>query len=208
MTAVHWVLPDRPATLKYLTHAARTAEHLGFDGVVLPEGEGDPLVIAALLATTTERLRFTVPADVAPEAVATFRHYAGERLVLATAIESASPPEIIGRAVRLHVISRDTSGEAWARARRLFAEPTASKLEVYPNLLARGDVLTLVGGHAEVARRIEDYRDHGVEEFLLSGTPHLEEAYSFAEGVLPKLRKEKPRGHAVRAPSAEQSLAS
>jgi alkanesulfonate monooxygenase len=68
-----------------------------------------------------------------------------------------------------------------------------TELEVAPNLwagvgLARGGAGTaLVGSHQEVAERIEEYAELGIEEFVLSGYPHLEEAYWFAEGVLPIL---------------------
>ena len=68
-------------------------------------------------------------------------------------------------------------------------------LEVYPNLwagvgLGRGGAGTaLVGSHAEVAERIEEYADAGIEEFVLSGYPHLEELYWFGEGVLPLLEQ-------------------
>jgi alkanesulfonate monooxygenase len=68
-------------------------------------------------------------------------------------------------------------------------------LEVSPNLwagvgLVRGGAGTaLVGSHAEVAERIEEYHAMGIEEFVLSGHPHLEEAYWFGEGVLPLLRR-------------------
>ncbi|MGW5195348.1 LLM class flavin-dependent oxidoreductase [Kribbella sp. NPDC004138] len=67
-------------------------------------------------------------------------------------------------------------------------------LEVYPNVWAghgltrQGSGLTLVGSHAEVADRIEEYHRCGVNEFILSGQPHLEEVYWFAEGVMPILR--------------------
>jgi alkanesulfonate monooxygenase len=66
-------------------------------------------------------------------------------------------------------------------------------LEISPNLwagvgLARGGAGTaLVGSHDEVAERIKEYADLGIEEFILSGYPHLEEAYWFGEGVLPRL---------------------
>jgi hypothetical protein len=62
-------------------------------------------------------------------------------------------------------------------------------LEIHSNLcagigLVRGGAGTaLVGSHAEVADRIEEYHALGVEEFIFSGYPHLEEAYWFAEGV-------------------------
>jgi alkanesulfonate monooxygenase len=66
-------------------------------------------------------------------------------------------------------------------------------LEIHPNLwagvgLVRGGAGTaLVGGHDEVADRIAEYHALGIDEFVLSGYPHLEEAYWFGEGVLPRL---------------------
>ncbi|MER6241104.1 LLM class flavin-dependent oxidoreductase [Streptomyces clavifer] len=66
-------------------------------------------------------------------------------------------------------------------------------LEIHPNLwagigLVRGGAGTaLVGSHEEVADRIEEYHRLGIDEFILSGYPHLEEAYWFGEGVLPRL---------------------
>lgn len=67
------------------------------------------------------------------------------------------------------------------------------KLEVSPNLwagvgLVRGGAGTaLVGDAATVAERIDDYRRVGIDTFILSGYPHLEEAYQFGELVLPRL---------------------
>ncbi|WP_328580919.1 LLM class flavin-dependent oxidoreductase [Streptomyces sp. NBC_00370] len=68
-------------------------------------------------------------------------------------------------------------------------------LEVSPNLwagvgLVRGGAGTaLVGSHAEIAERITEYHDLGIDEFIMSGHPHVEEAYWFGEGVLPLLAK-------------------
>ena len=54
--------------------------------------------------------------------------------------------------------------------------------------LVRGGAGTaLVGSHDEVADRIVEYHELGFDEFILSGYPHLEEAYWFGEGVLPRL---------------------
>ncbi len=125
--------------------------------------------------------------------------------------------------IRLHVITRDTSEQAWAEANRLLAgfDPetvrsvqaglarsesegqrrmlalhdggTRGSLDIHPNLwagigLVRGGAGTaLVGSHEEVAERIEEYHALGIDEFVLSGYPHLEEAYWFGEGVLPRL---------------------
>jgi alkanesulfonate monooxygenase len=69
------------------------------------------------------------------------------------------------------------------------------RLVVAPNLwagigLVRGGAGTaLVGSHAEVAERIVEYHELGFDEFILSGHPHLEEAYWFGEGVMPVLRR-------------------
>jgi alkanesulfonate monooxygenase len=127
--------------------------------------------------------------------------------------------------IRLHVITRDTSEDAWREARRLLAAlppetiakvqaglhksesegqkrmlslhgGSAEDLEIYPNLwagvgLARGGAGTaLVGSHDEVADRIKEYAELGIEEFILSGYPHLEEAYWFGESVLPRLERD------------------
>jgi alkanesulfonate monooxygenase len=40
-----------------------------------------------------------------------------------------------------------------------------------------------------VADLIEEYAALGISEFILSGYPHLEEAYWFGEGVLPEMRR-------------------
>jgi alkanesulfonate monooxygenase len=74
-------------------------------------------------------------------------------------------------------------------------EGRTDALEIYPNLwagygLVRPGVGTaLVGSHAEVADRIAEYHALGVDHLILSAQPHLEEAYSFGEGVLPLLRE-------------------
>lgn len=66
-------------------------------------------------------------------------------------------------------------------------------LEVSPNLwagvgLVRGGAGTaLVGDPQTVAARIQEYADLGIDNFIFSGYPHLEEAYRFAELVFPLL---------------------
>jgi alkanesulfonate monooxygenase len=124
--------------------------------------------------------------------------------------------------VRLHVIVRETTNEAWAEANRLISKVSddaigqaqkifsrmdsvgqarmaalhggrRDRLEVSPNLwagmgLTRGGAATaLVGDPATVAERLDEYRRLGVDSFILSGYPHLEEAHRFAELVFPLL---------------------
>ncbi|PIF92218.1 alkanesulfonate monooxygenase [Acidovorax sp. 62] len=67
------------------------------------------------------------------------------------------------------------------------------KLEISPNLwagvgLVRGGAGTaLVGNPQQVANRLKEYAALGADTFVLSGYPHLEEAYRFAELVFPLL---------------------
>ena len=67
------------------------------------------------------------------------------------------------------------------------------KLEISPNLwagvgLVRGGAGTaLVGDPEQVAARMREYIDLGIDRFILSGYPHLEECYRFAELVFPLL---------------------
>lgn len=141
--------------------------------------------------------------------------------------------------IRLHVITRDTSAQAWAEAHRLldgFDQETVRSvqaglarsesegqrrmlalhgggnrdgLEIHPNLwagigLVRGGAGTaLVGSHEEVAERIKEYHALGIDEFVLSGYPHLEEAYWFGEGVLPRLRAEGLWDHPFRTEAGQ-----
>lgn len=64
-------------------------------------------------------------------------------------------------------------------------------LEVAPNLWAgiglvrEGAATALVGSHEQVAERLDEYAALGIDEFILSGYPHLEEAYRVGEQVVP-----------------------
>lgn len=67
------------------------------------------------------------------------------------------------------------------------------RLRIAPNLwagvgLVRGGAGTaLVGNPQQVAERIREYQALGIDHFIFSGYPHLEEAHRFAELVMPLL---------------------
>lgn len=73
----------------------------------------------------------------------------------------------------------------------------ARGLEISPGLwagygLVRGGAGTaLVGSHEQVADLIAEYHAIGFDHFILSGQPHIEEAYYFAEGAAEVLRSRK-----------------
>ncbi|GAA0951040.1 LLM class flavin-dependent oxidoreductase [Actinocorallia libanotica] len=124
--------------------------------------------------------------------------------------------------LRVHVIARDTSAEAWAAADRLLAGMDPARieaaqrrfarydsvaqramtelhggdtrdLEISPGLWAgvglvrEGSGTALVGSYEEVAGLLREYAELGIEEFILSGWPHLEEAYRVGENIVPRL---------------------
>ncbi|WP_116953657.1 LLM class flavin-dependent oxidoreductase [Jiangella endophytica] len=97
---------------------------------------------------------------------------------------------------RVADVQRQLAASESVGQRRMSALHHGSRddLEIHPNVwagygLVRGGAGTaLVGSHAEVAERIGEYHELGIDHFILSGQPHLEEAYHFAEGVVPILR--------------------
>jgi alkanesulfonate monooxygenase len=87
------------------------------------------------------------------------------------------------------------ASEGQRRMTALLAGRRKDDLEVYPNvwagvgLLRGGAGTALVGSYDQVADRIAEYQSNGVDEFILSGYPHVEEALWFSEGVTPLLRQ-------------------
>lgn len=89
----------------------------------------------------------------------------------------------------------DSEGQ---RRMRALHGGSRSRLEISPNLwagvgLARSGAGTaLVGDGETIARRLKEYEALGAETFVLSGYPHLEEAYRFAELVFPHIGVQPP----------------
>ena len=59
----------------------------------------------------------------------------------------------------------------------------------------------LVGSGESVAARLREYVDEGIDTFILSGYPHLEEAQRFGRYVMPHFRGE------AAVPAAPRELA-
>ncbi len=146
--------------------------------------------VRELAAREGRRLSFGIRLHVVTRDSAKEAWAAAERL-----LDDLDPAEIA--AAQEGLARSESVGQA--RMRTLHEEfragGSAHDLEIYPNLwagvgLVRGGAGTaLVGSHAQVAERIAEYASLGIEEFVLSGYPHLEEAYWFGEGVLPELAR-------------------
>ncbi len=185
------LFPPEPRPAVYFGGASPAAEQVGADGadVYLLWGE-PPAMIAeriarmrALAAAAGRTLRFGLRVHVITRDRAADAWAHADRLLdgmdddlIAQAQRNAATTESVGqqRMASLHGGSKDD-------------------LLIAPNLwaglgLVRGGAGTaLVGSHEEVAERIREYADLGIDEFILSGYPHLEEAYWVGEGVLPLL---------------------
>ncbi|MFE1951737.1 LLM class flavin-dependent oxidoreductase [Streptomyces sp. NPDC059524] len=119
------------------------------------------------------------------------RDTAAEAWAEADRILAAMDPEAI-RASQERFARMDSTGQARMTA---LHGGSADGLTVAPNLWAgiglvrEGAGTALVGSHDEVARRLHEYTELGISEFILSGYPHLEEAFRVGEEVAPRLRR-------------------
>jgi alkanesulfonate monooxygenase len=138
--------------------------------------------LAAVRALTDRRLTYGIRLHVIT------RDTADEAWAAARALLDRVPPAAV-EAARERFARTESEGQ-----RRMAQLAGGDSLEVAPNLWAGfglvrpGAGTALVGSHAEVAERITEYHALGIDHFILSGQPHLEEAYRFGEGVLPLLR--------------------
>jgi len=109
------------------------------------------------------------------------------------------------------LVARQTDDEAWADLRRRWEDATTTTVPIssrvprpvlsgFDELVAganlwtgfgqvrRGAAAGLVGGYAALTGRIHEYARLGVETFVFSANPALEEAYRVGEKLLPRLR--------------------
>jgi alkanesulfonate monooxygenase len=90
---------------------------------------------------------------------------------------------------------QDSVGQQRMLALQKLSGPTRSRkdLEISPNLWAgvglvrSGAGTALVGSVENVVKRMKEYAELGIDTFIFSGYPHLEEAYRTAELLLPNL---------------------
>ncbi len=163
----------------------------GYADVYLTWGE-PPAAVAEKLDRVRERaalagreLRFGIRLHLIT------RDTAEEAWAQADRLLAGLDPDEIARA---QAVQRASQSEGQRRMVELHNGRTDA-LEVAPNLwagvgLVRGGAGTaLVGSHQQVADRIAEYHELGIDEFIFSGYPHLEEVYRAGEGLVPVLRR-------------------
>ena len=101
---------------------------------------------------------------------------------------------------QIHTSSK--GGDSVGAQRQASLRPTGAKrFEDYiiaPNLWAGlgairpGPTVGIFGSYQQVAERLSDYIEIGVDHFILAANPHLEEAYRIGEEVVPLIRKRWP----------------
>ncbi|MFJ8207680.1 LLM class flavin-dependent oxidoreductase [Streptomyces sp. NPDC096033] len=152
-----------------------------------------PAAVAARITRLRERARVagrTVRFGLRLHVIS--RDTAAEAWSEADRILAGFDPEAV-RASQERFAGMDSTGQARMTALH-GGVSDAARLTVAPNLWAgiglvrEGAGTALVGSHDEVAARLAEYRALGIDEFVLSGYPHLEEAYRVGEEVAPRLR--------------------
>ncbi|WP_033340837.1 LLM class flavin-dependent oxidoreductase [Catenuloplanes japonicus] len=181
--------PADPAVPIYLGGASPAAVQVAaaHADAYLLWGEPLPAVagrIARFKATTDRPVRFGLRIHVLA------RETADEAWGEATRLLAGMSPERIA-AAQARFARMDSVGQS--RMTRLHGG-TADGLTVAPNLWAgvglvrEGAGTALVGSYDEVAARLDEYTEAGVDEFILSAWPHLEEATRVGRHVLPRTR--------------------
>jgi len=189
--------PDDPAAQEpavYFGGASEAAEQVAarFVDVYLLWGEPPDWVaervrrMTALAATHGRTLRFGIRMHVIARETASEAWAEAERLL------AKMTPEQVEAAQRRFARQESVGQKRMTQLNNGRLDMEA--LTVAPNLwagigLVRGGAGTaLVGSFDEVAERIREYAALGLDTFILSGYPHLEEAYIVGEELLPRVR--------------------
>lgn len=220
----------RAVTPAYLRQIAMAIDELGFAGALLPTGKAceDAWIVAAMLAAETRRLRFLValrPGLIAPalavRMAATLDRVSNGRLLL-NIVTGGDPVELAGDGVHLDHDARYAVTEEFLNILRRYFTEDAVQFTGEHFRVVNGSLLLppvqrphppiYLGGsspaghavaaqHADVYLRMLEYAALGIETFIFSGYPHLEEAYRVAELLFPRLPVERrPAGD---VPSAQ-----
>ena len=119
--------------------------------------------------------------------------------IAASVRELRSRSQALGRTVRagleLPIIARETEEEAWARAERQWHEVHDDGVGARSLDLGGGrwagfteigydQPIGLVGSYEQVAQRLSEYVDAGVDSLVLDGRPHIEELHRTGEHLL------------------------
>ncbi|EON1070637.1 LLM class flavin-dependent oxidoreductase [Escherichia coli] len=195
---------SRPVDHGYLQQIAQAADRLGYTGVLIPTGRSceDAWLVAASMIPVTQRLKFLValrPSVTSPTVAArqaatldrlsNVRETNDEAWQAAERLISHLDDETIAKA-QAAFARTDSVGQQRMAA---LHNGKRDNLEISPNLwagvgLVRGGAGTaLVGDGPTVAARINEYAALGIDSFVLSGYPHLEEAYRVGELLFPHL---------------------
>jgi alkanesulfonate monooxygenase len=146
--------------------------------------------VAAIIADMTERaakygrtLRFGYRAHVVVRDTEAEARAAADRLLSKLDADT-------GAAIRAKSLDSTSAGvQAQAALRETAAEDGYAEPNLWTGIgrARSGCGAAIVGDPDQVLAKLNDYRDMGIEAFILSGYPHAAEADLFARHVLPKL---------------------
>ncbi|WP_111768481.1 LLM class flavin-dependent oxidoreductase [Nakamurella deserti] len=174
-----------PAALQV---AARQADTYLLWGEPLPQIAARISRMRELAAAHGRSLRFGLRMHVLA------RDTADEAWAEADRIQAAFDPAVVA-SVQERMSRMDSVGQARMASLHggTAVAARATELTVGPNLWAgiglvrEGAGTALVGSYDEVAERLDEYSSVGVDEFILSGYPHREEALRVGRHVLPRV---------------------
>jgi alkanesulfonate monooxygenase len=159
--------------------------------VYLAWGEPPPMVkerfarVQALATGLGRKLRFGIRLHVITRDTEADAWAEADRLL------QGIPPGAIEEAERVFAAT-DSVGQHRMASLNRGKRGRVRDLEIYPNLwagvgLVRGGAGTaIVGSHDQVVGLLREYRSVGIDTFILSAYPNLEEAYRVGEEVLPR----------------------